>query len=144
MATEKSASRDLPRPCLHGSRPSKGRAPHFLKEASKSVCRDGCKAAARAAARSTYPGQFHSRHPLASQRSPLFPATGDEHDPDNKQLDECQRTTQPWSTVPSLINFLIKKCHAGMRHEGSGLEIFHKIASLHPRAVENLCSCRCL
>lgn len=66
------------------------------------------------------------------------------HNPDNKQLDGCQRTIHPWSMVPFLINFLIKKCHAGMRYEGSRLGIFHKIASPNPGVVENLCSYRCL
>lgn len=66
------------------------------------------------------------------------------HDPDNKQLDGCQRTIHPWSTVPFLINFLIKKCHAGMRYEGSRLGLFHKIAAPNPGVVENLCSYRCL
>lgn len=50
----------------------------------------------------------------------------------------------PWSAMPFLINFLIKKCHAGMRYEGSRLRIFHKIASSHPGVAEDLYPYRCL
>ena len=82
--------------------------------------------------------------PSASSPVPLLPATGDEYDSDNKQLEACQRTIHPWSTVPSLINFLIKNCHAGMRYKGGRLGISHEIASLNPEVVENLCSYRCL
>lgn len=46
--------------------------------------------------------------------------------------------------MPVLINFLIKKCHAGMRYEGSRLRIFHKIAPSHPGVAENLYPYRCL
>ena len=85
-----------------------------------------------------------STHPSASSPVPLLPATGDEHDPDNKQLEACQRTIHPWSTMPSLINFLIKNCHAGMRYKEGRLGISHKTASLNPEVVENLCSYGCL
>ena len=98
----------------------------------------------QAAIMSTCPRTAPSSRPQPHHQSPLFPATGDEQDPDNKQLEACQRTIHPWSTVPSLINFLIKKCHAGMRYKGSRLGISHKIASLNPEVVENLCSYRCL
>lgn len=96
------------------------------------------------AASSTHPRTAPSSRAQPHHQSPLLPATDDESDPDNKQLEACQRTMHPWSTMPSLINFLIKKCHAGMRYKGSRLGISHEIASLSPEVAENLCSYRCL
>lgn len=120
----------------------------FPKEASRSVCREASSGESDNRLPSAHTsGRSHPPLPRADDHPPSslqLVMSSTFRDPDNKQLDGRQRTVHPWSTVPFLINFLIKKRHAGMRYEGSRLGIFHKIVPPNLGLVENLCPYRCL